>query len=71
MPDSDLLGAVEAASILRRDRATVSRWAVSGKLPVAAIVGGARVFRREDVYRLAGEVRNETLERLPEPTEAA
>ena len=51
-----LLTAADAARILGVVPATVRVMALSGRLPVAAMTeGGIRLFRREDVERLARE----------------
>lgn len=53
--DNDLIPSVEAAQILKVDRATVTRWATSGRLPTAAKAPGrhgARLFRRAVVEAL-------------------
>lgn len=59
--DTDLVTAKEAAKIARRDRRTISRWAESGRLPIALELAGAkksagRWFRRSDVERVAAEM---------------
>lgn len=60
----DLVDAKEAAEIARVTRRTISRWAESGRLPVAKETRGEdrvalRLFRRADVHAAT------------EPTEAA
>ena len=59
--NNDLVTAKEAARIAKRDRRTISRWAESGRLPIALELAGAkksagRWFHRSDVERLAAEV---------------
>lgn len=51
----DLVSAAEVAAIFEVDRATVTRWAQSGRLPVAVKapgLRGANLFRRADVEAL-------------------
>lgn len=56
-----LLTAADAARILNVVPATVRVMALSGRLPVAATTeGGIRLFRREDVERLARERDHQT-----------
>lgn len=51
-----LLGPADAARILGVVPATVRAMALSGRLPPATMTeGGIRLFRREDVERLAAE----------------
>lgn len=75
MPDSlDLVPAAEAAAMLAVSVATVSRWAVSGRLPTAFQAPGdkgARLFLRSDVTRLAGELATEAEDRLASLRRAA
>lgn len=57
-PD-DLIGTVEAATILDKSPRTVKRFAFSGKLPPALKMSGdtgAYLFHRADVERLAAEL---------------
>jgi len=54
----DLVSTLEAADILQRPVATINRWANRGTLPIAVRgngIRGARMFRREDVERVARE----------------
>lgn len=66
MPEpTDLVTAKEAAKIARRDRRTISRWAESGRLPIALELAGTkksagRWFRRSDVERVAAEMNEQT-----------
>jgi predicted site-specific integrase-resolvase len=53
---NDLIGSIEAASILNVDRATFNRWVARGDVPVEVKfpgATGARMFRRIDVERVA------------------
>lgn len=54
--NESLIGTAEAATLLGVDKATVTRWAQDGKLPIAARVGAsqnaAMLFRRKDVENL-------------------
>lgn len=54
----DLLTTAEAAEVLGVTVATINRWAVSGRLPVAHKLPGrtgANLYRREDVERVEAE----------------
>ncbi len=50
-----MIGSLEAARILDVDRATVTRWALEGRLAHQRLPGqtGAYVFDRADVEKLA------------------
>jgi excisionase family DNA binding protein len=50
--ESDLLTPGEVASLFRVDPKTVTRWAVSGKLPYITTLGGHRRYREEDIKAL-------------------
>lgn len=52
---SRLVTSGEAARILGVSQVTVGTMAEDGRLPVALVVSGMRVFRVEDVERLAAE----------------
>lgn len=55
-PQSEFIGAAEAAQILGRSQRTLHRWASSGRLPAATKLpgtSGALLFRRKDVEVLA------------------
>ena len=55
-PNDDLIGSLEASTILDVNRATFTRWVVLGYVPIAAKapgLRGARLFRREDVEAFA------------------
>lgn len=55
MAADDLLTTAQVATILERPIATVNRWAVEGKLPVAHKLPGrtgANLYRRDDVDAL-------------------
>lgn len=55
-----LVTADEVAERLRVDRSTVTRWAATGRLPVALKMPGkrgARLFNEADVDRLAAELK--------------
>lgn len=57
-PPHDLIGAAEACEMLRVDRATITRWVVSGKLPTVHKMpgkSGAYLFNRADVEQIASE----------------
>lgn len=55
MTGSELLMAGAAAQRIDVSRTTIHYWAKSGKLPVAQVVNGVRLFRAADVDRLAEE----------------
>ena len=58
MPESDLVGSVEAATIIGVDPSTIARWVERKRLtPVAKAPGryGAFLFSRTQVQRLARE----------------
>lgn len=44
----------EVAALFRVDPKTVTRWAVSGKIPSVTTPGGHRRFRREVIAELLG-----------------
>ena len=54
--NESLIGTAEAATLLGVDKATITRWAQSGRLPIAARVSAspnaAMLFRRADVERV-------------------
>jgi excisionase family DNA binding protein len=52
-PKYDLVGVLETAEILGVHRSTVYEWIKSGRLTVAAKVGGSLGFERSDVLALA------------------
>jgi DNA-binding transcriptional MerR regulator len=53
-PMDELMETAEAGRVLKRTPATVRLLAKQGKLRVAALTGrGQRLYRREDVERLA------------------
>ena len=56
MDEDELIGTAEAAAILGVDKATVTRWADSDRLPIAARAGAHRnaalLFRRSDIEAL-------------------
>lgn len=55
----DLVTSTEAAVLLLRSTATVSRWAHDGRLPVAAKAPGIRgafLFRRKDIEAVRDEL---------------
>lgn len=57
--ERELMTSQEVATLLKRDRKTVQRWAAAGKLPHAAKVRGIRgpwLFDREDIERFAAEL---------------
>jgi excisionase family DNA binding protein len=56
---STLLTVSEAARELSKCTDTVREWARRGRLPVIRTEGGLRLFRREDVERIAQEMRVE------------
>jgi hypothetical protein len=59
---TDLIGTVEAATILGKSPRTVKRLAFTGKLPAALKMTGdtgAYLFHRADVERLAAELGDE------------
>lgn len=53
--DTDVIGAVEAAKVLRISKATVNRRAAAGELPSRKLPGktGAYVFERSVVEQIA------------------
>jgi hypothetical protein len=58
MPETDLVGTVEAAEIIGCERSTLSRWVALHKLtPALQLTGpsGAHLFHRADIERLADE----------------
>lgn len=61
MPDErDLIGSADAERILNISRATLVRWVAASKLSTAGRLPGPRgawVFHRDDVERLAIEMR--------------
>lgn len=55
----ELVPSATVAELARVDRATVTRWAQTGRLPVAIKapgLRGANLFRREDVEALLREI---------------
>jgi excisionase family DNA binding protein len=60
MEDSRLIGTTETAELLGVDRATVTRWARSGKLAATKLAGrnGPYLFTRVSVAHLAAQRRN-------------
>lgn len=55
-PTHDLLTTAQVAEITGKDRSTVTRWVAADKLtPAIRTPGGALLFRRSDVERLAAE----------------
>jgi excisionase family DNA binding protein len=52
-----MIGSLEASQILGVDRATITRWALEGRLAYQRLPGqtGAYVFDRADVEKLARE----------------
>jgi predicted site-specific integrase-resolvase len=66
-PQMNLLSAVETASILGKNKATVNRWASEGTLPYATKapgVRGAYLFHPDDVARKAEELQDRAVERV-------
>lgn len=59
LPDGDrLLTSAEVAPMFRVDQKTVSRWALTGKLPSIRTPGGAhRRYRESEVLALLAETR--------------
>jgi predicted site-specific integrase-resolvase len=56
MIKADLVGSVEAASMLGVSRVTFNRWAADGKVPIAVQTAGKtgiRLFERSDIEKLA------------------
>lgn len=55
---AELVGIRYAMTALGKSRATVKRWAASGRLPATKLPGplGQYVFEREDVDALAQEI---------------
>ena len=51
---ADLITPGETARELRIDKATLSRWVVSGRL-VPVVIAGVRFFRRADVAAIVAE----------------
>lgn len=58
MSHAELVGIRYAMSALGKSRATVKRWAASGRLPATKLPGplGQYVFERQDVDGLAQEL---------------
>lgn len=52
----ELLTPAEVGALFRVSPKTVSRWAMSGRLPAIRTLGGHRRFRREDVAAALGVV---------------
>lgn len=58
MEQTALIGSLEAAQILRVDRATFNRWAIKGSVPTALKAPGftgPRLFDRTEIERIAKE----------------
>lgn len=55
MQRSHLLTSGEVATRLGVNRTTVHRWAESGKLPVAEVIGGMRFFDPDSLAELGTE----------------
>ena len=56
MPPIDLIGSNEAARILSINRATLNRWAATGRVPIAIDMDGltgAKLYERADIEALA------------------
>jgi predicted site-specific integrase-resolvase len=67
MPLPELVGTVEAATLLGVDRSTLSRWSGSGRLtPIHKLPGsnGAALYKRADVEALREQLKAEALARF-------
>lgn len=53
----ELLSIGDAARLLDVSTSAVKQWSQTGKLPTMRTAGGIRLFRREDVERVAHERR--------------
>ena len=55
MTDEEFLTTLDASRIFKKSPETVRLWEKQGKLPAIRTPGGQRLFKRDDVERLARE----------------
>jgi len=52
----NLIGSVEIAGIIKKNKLTVRRWAESGKLPKPLYIGGVYLWDRSEVFKILNEL---------------
>lgn len=52
----NVIGSVEIAGIIKKNKLTVRRWADAGKLPKPLYIGGVYLWNRSEVFKILNDL---------------